>query len=142
LNDSDAEKVLIEAVNGMSLSDYGFPVVYQTQTTNRTSQYIEVRFIAKGSIKKELGVDGLNKWSGIMQLNICVVSSDSVDSTSSLATMENVNVIYNKIYDTFKGGTYLNGVRIVKTYKNTGGKINDDTFAMPVSVEWRAFMEN
>lgn len=142
MNDSDAEDVLMTAVNNISFSDYGFPVVYQTQTLNRPDKYIEVKFIRKGSEKKELGRDGFNKWSGIMQLNICVVSGDSVDSAESMATNDNINIIYNKIYDTFKSGTYINGVRIVRTYRNTGGKINDDTFAVPVSVEWNAFMEN
>jgi hypothetical protein len=142
LNDSDAENILITAVNDIRFKDYGFPVVYQTQTLDRTGTYIEIEFIRKGSEKKELGRDGFNKWSGIMQLNICVVTSDSVNSTESMATNDNINIIYNKIYDTFKGGTYINGVRIVKTYKNTGRKINDDTFVVPVSVVWNAFMEN
>ena len=142
MNDSDAENVLITAVNDIGFDDYGFPVVYQTQTLDRTDKYIEIEFIRKGSEKKELGRDGFNKWSGIMQLNICVVTSDSVNSTESMTTNDNINVIYNKIYDTFKGGTYINGVRIIKTYKNTGRKINDDTFVVPVSVVWNAFMEN
>ena len=79
----------------------------------------------------ELGTEGRSRWTGIMQINICVPKDSGTRS---------LNARYDAIADLFRSGLYINGIRIIRTYR-TSALYDDDFTVLPVSVEWWADLD-
>lgn len=79
----------------------------------------------------ELGSEARSRWTGIMQINICVPKDSGTKA---------LNARYDAIASLFRSGLYIEGVRIVRTYR-TSALDDGDFTVLPVSVEWWADLD-
>lgn len=111
--------------------------------------WLDFFFVPSEPKQIELGNNGRNRWSGFMQINICVPRNeatteesgdDSDDDTFGTSAMDNC---YNDIARVFKRGVTFDGIRIYKTYSITSAmQVLDDFCSLPVRIEWQTDLNN
>ena len=111
--------------------------------------WLDFFFLPGIPYQQELGNGGRNRWTGVLQINICVpkddtslddgVDSDGDDDFGSSA----MDTCYNDIAEAFRRGTVFDGIRIHKCYRNTSAmQTYDDFCCLPVTIEWQADLSN
>lgn len=112
-----------------------YSVVFENTTTERsevsedfTVGWYEVYFTPTAPNQIELGTKGRNRWTGFLQINICVPTNWG---TSELLYR------YDEIAELFRQGMVIDGVRIHRVYRGPNLTESDFTWC-PVTVEWKA----
>lgn len=90
------------------------------------SYWYELYFIANAPNQIELGTTGRSRWTGIMQINICLPKTWGTEELYDR---------FDEIAELFRSGLILEGVRIVKTYRHVSLD-SDDYYCLPVTIEW------
>lgn len=93
--------------------------------------WYELYFLPTEPVQIELGSEARSRWSGVMQINICVPKNDGIVPLNSR---------YNNIATLFRSGSIIDGVRIRRTYR-TSALDDGDYYVMPVSIEWQADLD-
>ena len=93
--------------------------------------WYELFFIPAVPVQKELGKDGRLLWIGVLQINICVPKNDGTEA---------LNNRYDKVSSLFRSTSFIDGVRIHRTYR-TSALDDEDFYVLPVSVEWQAYLD-
>ena len=111
--------------------------------------WLDFFFLPNAPVQQELGTGGRNRWSGIVQINICVPKDEHSseeseetedDDTYGTSAMDNC---YNDIARVFRRGVIFKGIRINKTYRTTSAmQVYDDFCSVPVTIEWVADLSN
>ena len=94
--------------------------------------WFETFYLPAGSLQKELGTTGRNRWTGIFQINICIPKDSGT---------YDVLDVYDRIARHFRRGDIFNGIRVTKT-ERTSARMFDDFYSMPVSIYLTADLEN
>jgi hypothetical protein len=111
--------------------------------------WLDFFFLPGTPYQQEIGNWGRNRWTGILQINICVpknemtveddVDSDEDDTFGTSA----MDTCFNDIAKVFRRGVTFDGIRIHKTYRNTSAmQVYDDFCCLPVTIEWQADLNN
>jgi hypothetical protein len=113
--------------------------------------WLDFFFLSNEPYQQELGTGGRNRWTGILQINICVPkdefqlpNDDEEDDDESVTFGTSaMDTCYNDIAKVFRRGTIFNGIRISRTYRTTSAmQVYDDFCCMPVTIEWQADLSN
>lgn len=109
-------------------------VLFENESFERPADgnWFEFFFIPPEPFQKELFRGARNRYSGIVQINICV--PNNVGTASSKAR-------YNAIAEHFRRGDIVNGVKIAKTYRSPAFR-DGDYYVTPVTIEWEADLDN
>lgn len=115
-----------------------YSIVFENSSTERsavsedfTTGWYEVYFTPTAPNQIELGTDGRNRWTGFLQINICVPTNWG---TSEMLYR------YDEIASLFRQGLIINGVRIYRVYRGPNMTESDFTWC-PVTVEWQADLD-
>ncbi len=146
MTDTYAEQILIEKFktlkglqiettkdeNGNDILSYP-EIAFPNESFERPDNgyWYELYFLPTEPVQVELGSEARSRWSGVMQINICVPKNDGIVPLNSR---------YNNIASLFRSGSIIDGVRIRRTYR-TSALDDGDYYVMPVSVEWQADLE-
>lgn len=146
MTDTYAEKLLIEkfkTLKGLNIEtstdEAGneilvYPeVAFPNESFERPDDgyWYELYFLPAEPVQIELGTEARSRWSGVMQINICVPKNDGIVPLNSR---------YDNIAALFRSGSIIDGVRIRRTYR-TSALDDGDYYVMPVSVEWQADLD-
>lgn len=146
MTDTYAEEILIEKFKTMdglqteiSKDGNGDNILYYPEIAfpNKAFErpddgyWYELYFLPAEPVQIELGSTARSRWSGVMQINICVPKNDGIVPLNSR---------YNKVASLFRSGSIIDGVRIRRTYR-TSALDDGDYYALPVSVEWQADLD-
>lgn len=93
--------------------------------------WYELYFIPAEPLQIELGTEARSRWTGILQINICVPKDSGTKP---------INERYNNIEKLYRRGLILDGLRIMRTYR-TSAYDDGDYYVMPVTVEWQADLD-
>lgn len=88
----------------------------------------------------EIGTDAMNRWSGIFQIDVCVLKSIRT-KTPRYGVKDYFDTAYAAIAEVMKRGVYKDRVRITGVGR-TSAIDNDDFYSMPITVSWYANLEN
>ncbi len=102
-----------------------------TDENGNITTWYELFFITSEPQQIELGENGRTRWTGIMQINICVPKTFG---------RREVNDRYDEIANLFRSGIILENVRIIKTYR-TSALDDDDYYCLPVTISWWADLD-
>lgn len=114
--------------------EYFYPeVAFPNEAFTRPEDgyWYEISMIPAVPNQIELGTTARSRWTGIMQINICVPKDSGTKA---------MNARFNAIAALFRSGLYIEGVRVVRTYR-TSALDDGDFTVMPVSVEWWADLD-
>ena len=114
--------------------EYFYPeVAFPNEAFTRPEDgyWYELHMIPSVPEQIELGTTGRSRWTGIMQINICVPKDSGTRA---------INARFNAIAALFRSGLYIHGVRVVRTYRSSALDDGDST-VVPVSVEWWADLD-
>jgi len=93
--------------------------------------WYELFFLPSVPVQKEMGKDGRSLWVGVLQINVCVPKNVGIKA---------LNDRYDNIAQLYRSSGFIDGVRIVRTYR-TSALDDGDFYVLPVSVEWQAYLE-
>lgn len=93
--------------------------------------WYELYFLPAEPVQVELGSEARSRWSGVLQVNICVPKDDGIVPLNSR---------YDKVAALFRSGSIIDGVRIRRSYR-TSALDDGDYYVMPVSIEWQADLD-
>ena len=144
MTDTYVENVLIEKfkeLDGLEKVNIGtddepvwdYPeVVFPNEEKELTSDYwYELYFIPSTPTQIELGTTARSRWIGILQINVCVPLNDGITP---------LNERFDNIASLFRSGLYVDGVRILKTYRSSARK-DESCYTMPVTVAWQVDLD-
>lgn len=121
-------------INNEEEKEYFYPeVAFPNESFERPDDgyWYEIYMIPAIPNQIELGTEARSRWTGIMQINICVPKDSGTRA---------LNARYDAIASLFRSGLYLEGVRVVRTYR-TSALDDGDYTVLPVSVEWWADLD-
>lgn len=138
MTDAYVEKVIIDKfkeLEGLTVNEDGtYPeVAFPNQNFVRPEDgyWYELYFIPGQPVQVELGTEGRSRWVGVLQINICTPKDSGI---------EPINDRYESVAKLFRSGTYIDGVRIKRTYR-TSALEDGDYYVMPVTVEYWADLD-
>lgn len=105
-----------------------------------TGCWYELHFIPAQPVMAELGRNAMNEWSGIFQINICVLKTIRT-ITPQFGVQDYVNNAYESIAEVMKRGVIKDRVHITGI-GNSSAIDNGDYYAVPISVSWYANLSN
>lgn len=115
-----------------------YSVVFENVTTERTevsenftSAWYEVYFTPTVPNQIELGTKGRTRWTGFLQVNICVPNNWGT---------EELLYRYDEIAELFRQGLILDGVRIHRVYRGPN-QTTEDFMWCPVTIEWQSDLD-
>lgn len=108
--------------------------------------WLDFFFSSNPPVQQELGTGGRNRWTGYIQINICVplnemtLDDEEDDDTFGTSAMDKC---FNDIAKVFRRGVIFDGIRIHKCYRNSSAlQSYDDFCCLPVIIEWQADLSN
>lgn len=105
--------------------------------------WYEIKHIPRDPTTPEIFKGAMNRWSGIMQINICVYKD--IRTRRSTHSDQGVDFYvenaYAAIAEVMKRGVILDRVHITKVGKSSAID-NGDYYSVPISVNWYAILEN
>lgn len=105
--------------------------------------WLDFFFLPNTPYQQEIGWGARNRWTGIMQINICVPKDDTLSTEDNVFGNSAMDLCYEDIAKVFKRGTIFNGIRIAKTCRETSAmQVYDDFVCLPVSIYWQADLSN
>lgn len=146
----DCEETLTNLFNSIDLffytEDVGQEIIsYEFSAFEKPAcgYWYEVKHIPIEPSTPEIFKGAMNKWSGIMQINICVYKDIKTRRTTHTDKdvyfyMKNA---YAAIAEVMKRGVILDRVHITKVGKSSAID-NGDYYSVPISVNWYAHLEN
>lgn len=138
MTDAYCEKQLVEKfkeLEGLTVTEDGkFPeVAFPNLNFERPEDgyWYELFFIPGQPVQVELGSEGRSRWVGDLRINVCTPKNSGTESA---------NDRYESIAKLFRSGSYINGVRIIKTSRSSA--IEDgDYYVLPVDVSFWADLD-
>lgn len=112
-------------------------------TKPQCGYWYEIKHLPVQPFTPEIFQGAMNKWSGIMQVNICVYKDIKTRRTTHTDKgvdfyMENA---YASIAEVMKRGVILERVHITKVGKSSAID-NGDYYSVPVSINWYSYLTN
>lgn len=115
-----------------------YSVVFENSVEERseiseayTNPWYEIYFHPTAPNQIELGGKGRIRWTGFLQVNICVPNNWGTDAILDR---------YDEIAQLFRPGLIMEGVRIVRTYR--GPNMTEDDFIWcPVTIDWQSDLD-
>lgn len=111
--------------------------------------WMDFHFLTNDPMQIELGTGGRNRWSGFLQINICVPKNEmSLDksgdeSESDIFGSSAMDKCYLDISRVFRRGTIFDGIKIFKTRRYTSAmQVEEDFCWCPVRIMWTADLSN
>ena len=150
MTQTECEHKLVELFKTIDLAfwkeDVGQNLISEEMTEFTHPQcgyWYEIKQLPAQPTTPEIFKGSMNKWSGIMQINICVYKN--IKTRRSTHTnygvdfyMENA---YAAIAEVMKRGVILDRVHITKIGKSSAID-NGDYYSVPISVNWYAHLTN
>lgn len=150
MTQNDCEQTLVNLFDTIDLifweEDVGQKVTaypMQDFTHPECGYWYEIKHLSVLPEQIELGQHSMNKWQGIMQIDICVYK----DIKARRSTHKDygvefyVNNAYSAIAEVMKRGVIKDRVHIVKVGKSSAID-NDEYYSVPISVQWYANLSN
>lgn len=105
--------------------------------------WYEIKNIPVMPSTPEIFKGSMNKWKGIMQINICVYKDIKTRRTkhNTYGVKFYMDNAYAAIAEVMKRGVIIDRVHITKVGKSSAID-NGDYYSMPVSVNWYAILTN
>ena len=102
--------------------------------------WYELHFIPSQPLMAEIGHSAMNEWSGIFQINICVLKTIRT-ITPQFGVKDYVDNAYASIAEVMKRGVIKDRVHITGIGISSAID-NGDYYAVPISVSWYANLAN
>ena len=115
---------------------------YEFEAFNRPDSgcWYELHFLPAQPVMAELGRNAMNEWSGIFQINICVLKTIRT-ITPQFGVQDYVDNAYESIAEVMKRGVIKDRVHITGIGKSSAID-NGDYYSVPISVSWYANLSN
>ena len=105
-----------------------------------TGVWYALHFLPAQPTVKELGQDGMNNWTGVFQIDVCVLKSIRT-KTPKYGVKDYFDSAYAAIAEVMKRGVYKDRVHITGI-GNSSAIDNGDFYSMPISVTWYCNLKN
>ena len=102
--------------------------------------WYELHFLPAQPLMVEIGRTAMNEWSGIFQINICVLKTIRT-ITPQYGVKDYVDNAYASIAEVMKRGVIKDRVHITGVGKSSAID-NEDYYSVPISVSWYANLAN
>lgn len=99
-----------------------------------------LHFLPAQPRQKELGKSGMNEWTGVFQIDVCVLKSVRT-LTPNYGVQDYFDSAYASIAEVMKRGVYKDRVHITGI-GNSSAIDNGDYYSMPISVTWYCNLQN
>lgn len=150
MTQNDCEETLVNLFKTIDLHFYSEDVnqkviseEYEDFVKPACGYWYEIKHLPVQPETPEIFKGAMNKWSGIMQVNICVYKD--IKTRRSSHTDKGVDFYvknaYAAIAEVMKRGVILDRVHITKVGKSSAID-NGDYYSVPVSINWYAHLEN
>lgn len=150
MTQTDCEETLLNLFKTIDLifwpEDVGqntLSIEFQNFTRPSCGYWYEIKNLPLQPTTPEIFKGSMNKWSEIMQINICVYKD--IKTRRSSHTNYEVDFYmknaYAAIAEVMKRGVILDRVHITKVGKSSAID-NGDYYSMPISVNWYAILTN
>lgn len=106
----------------------------------RSGCWYELHFLPAQPYMSEIFKNAQNRWSGIFQINVCVLKTIRT-ITPQYGVQDYVNNAYASIAEVMKRGVIKDRVHITKIGKSSAID-NGDYYSVPISVSWYANLPN
>lgn len=105
--------------------------------------WLDFYFLPNVPNQMELGTWGRNRWTGVVQINVCVPLDTSAEDEEDIEDNSAMDTCFLDISRVFRRGVIFNGIRINKCYRNTSAlQTYEDFCCLPVTIEWVADLSN
>lgn len=102
--------------------------------------WYELHFLPGQPMMTEIGKNAMNTWTGIFQINVCVLKTIRT-ITPEYGVEDYVHNAYESIAEVMKRGVIQDRVHITGIGKSSAID-NGDYYAVPISVSWYANLAN